>query len=171
MILRRALIVLALAAAPCAALAQADGDGPIARTAPAGPPPQTAAESFLATNAKVTGVKTTASGLQYKITKSGPADGVPPTLSEGVAVNYEGSLTSGQVFDSTYQRGQPAAFGVAEVVPGWTEVLQLMRPGDEWVVYLPPELGYGSRSTGPIPANSVLVFRMELLQVLKRRGE
>jgi len=171
MIPRHALIILALAASPCAALAQADGDGPIARTAPAGQPPMTETETFLAANAKLPGVKTTASGLQYKITKSGPADGAPPTLSEGVAVNYEGSLISGRVFDSTYQRGQPAAFGVAEVVPGWTEVLQLMRPGDEWVVYLPPELGYGSRSAGPIPPNSVLVFRMELLQVLKPRSE
>lgn len=160
--LPRALAILAIALAPC--LAQAPS---VLAAAPAGPPPLSDADAFLARNAKIPGVRTTPSGLQYKINKSGPADGAPPTLNEGVQVNYEGTLVSGEVFDSTYRSGRPAAFGVAEVVPGWTEVLQLMRPGDEWVVYLPPELGYGARRAGPIPPGSVLVFRMELLRVLK----
>jgi peptidylprolyl isomerase/FKBP-type peptidyl-prolyl cis-trans isomerase FklB len=87
-----------------------------------------------------------------------------------VKVHYEGTLTDGQVFDSSYQAGAPAVFTVGEVVEGWNEVLQLMRPGDEWLVYIPPQLGYGEGGAGPIPPNSVLVFRMELLDVLPRGG-
>ena len=142
-------------------VAQADEPSPEAAKA------ATAATNFMTNNAKQPGVVTTASGLQYKIVKSGPADGDKPGLRDEVKVNYEGTLIDGTVFDSTTRTGQPAVFGVSEVVPGWTEVLQLMRPGDEWIVYLPPKLGYGDRGGGPIPPGSVLVFHMQLLGVLK----
>jgi peptidylprolyl isomerase/FKBP-type peptidyl-prolyl cis-trans isomerase FklB len=83
-----------------------------------------------------------------------------------VLVQYEGRLPNGQVFDSSYQRGAPAAFTVAGLVPAWTEALQRMRPGEEWLLIAPPQLGYGERGAGPIPPNSALVFRIELLAVL-----
>ena len=85
-------------------------------------------------------------------------------------VNYEGSLLSGEVFDSSFKKGEPATFPLDEVIPGWTEVMQLMRPGDEWLVWIPPQLGYGEESKGPIPANSVLKFRVQLIGVLKHEA-
>lgn len=124
------------------------------------------AKTFLAANATKEGVKTLPDGLQYKVIKSGPADGVPPKATDEVKVHYEGTLIDGTIFDSSYQNGVPAIFHVNEVVPGWTEVLQLMRPGDTWMVYLPPELGYGERGQGDaIPPNTALVFKVELLDV------
>jgi peptidylprolyl isomerase/FKBP-type peptidyl-prolyl cis-trans isomerase FklB len=125
-----------------------------------------AARDFMATNAKAAGVVTLPSGLEYRIVHSGPADGPRPGLTDEVKVNYEGKLLSGSVFDSSFQRGEPADFTVGGLVPGWVEALQLMRPGDEWILYVPPKLGYGEQDTGPIPANSVLVFRLQLLGVL-----
>ena len=80
-------------------------------------------------------------------------------------VNYEGSLTDGTVFDSSFQRGTPYATHVDEVVPGWTEALQRMKAGDEWLLYVPPALGYGDQDKGDIPPNSVMVFRIQLLDV------
>jgi peptidylprolyl isomerase/FKBP-type peptidyl-prolyl cis-trans isomerase FklB len=127
-------------------------------------------QAFLAKNAKAEGVKVLADGLQYKVLRSGPADGVRPKLGDEVKVHYEGSLIDGTVFDSSYGRGSPAVFTVGEVVPGWNEVLQLMRPGDVWYVYLPPKLGYGEEGSGPIPPNSVLGFKIELLAVLPHAG-
>lgn len=123
--------------------------------------------AFLAKNAKEAGVVTLPDGLQYKIVASGPADGEKPRAQDEVKVNYEGSLLSGEVFDSSFKRGEPATFQLDEVIPGWTEVMQLMRPGDEWIVWIPPQLGYGDEDKGPIPANSVLKFRIQLLGVLK----
>ncbi len=163
---RRTLAVTAVAmlAAGCGKKGQAAQNAAGAADGAAG---AAAAKAFLDKNAKEPGVTTTASGLQYKITKSGPATGEKPGLHDEVRVNYEGTLLNGEVFDSTYRSGQPAVFGVSDVVPGWTEALQLMRPGDEWLVYLPPALGYGPGGRGPIPPNAVLVFRMELLGVLK----
>ena len=124
-------------------------------------------DSFLAQNAKAAGVVTLPSGLQYKIIQSGPADGVHPGVADEVKVNYEGKLISGAVFDSSFQRGVPADLPLQGLIPGWVEALQLMRPGDEWMLYLPPQLGYGDSATGDIPAGSVLIFRIQLLGVLR----
>lgn len=123
--------------------------------------------AFLAKNAKEPGVTTLPDGLQYKIVTSGPAGGEKPRAQDEVKVNYEGSLLSGDVFDSSFKRGEPATFPLDEVIPGWTEVMQLMKPGDEWLVWIPPQLGYGEEAKGPIPPNSVLKFRVQLLGVLK----
>jgi FKBP-type peptidyl-prolyl cis-trans isomerase len=122
--------------------------------------------AFMANNSKQPGVVTLPDGLQYKIVTSGPPEGMKPRASDEVKVNYEGALLSGDVFDSSFKRGEPASFPLDEVIPGWTEVMQLMRPGDEWTVWIPPSLGYGSEDKGPIPANSVLKFRIQLLGVL-----
>jgi peptidylprolyl isomerase/FKBP-type peptidyl-prolyl cis-trans isomerase FklB len=125
-----------------------------------------AANSFMTANAKLPGVVTLPSGLQYKIVTSGPANGPHPRASDEVKVNYEGKLVSGQIFDSSFQRGVPADFPLDGLVQGWVEALQLMRPGDEWILYVPPSLGYGDEDKGPIPANSALIFRIQLLGVL-----
>jgi FKBP-type peptidyl-prolyl cis-trans isomerase len=125
-----------------------------------------AAQAFMATNAKAPGVVTLPSGLEYKIVTSGPADGPHPRASDEVKVNYEGKLVSGTIFDSSFQRGEPADFPLQGLVEAWVEALQLMRPGDEWILYVPPSLGYGDEDKGPIPANSVLIFRIQLLGVL-----
>ena len=137
--------------------------------------PKPAADSgansaFLANNSKQPGVVTLPDGLQYKIVTSGPAEGGKPRAQDEVKVNYEGALLSGEVFDSSFKRGEPATFPLDQVISGWTEVMQLMRPGDEWLVWIPPSLGYGSEDKGPIPANSVLKFRIQLLGVLKHDG-
>lgn len=127
-----------------------------------------AGEDFLAANAKKEGVKTTASGLQYKVIKSGKADGKSPKSTDKVKVHYHGTLIDGKVFDSSVERGEPATFGVNEVIPGWTEVLQLMKEGDKWQVYIPSKLAYGPRGAGPqIGPNSTLVFDVELLSIEK----
>jgi FKBP-type peptidyl-prolyl cis-trans isomerase len=124
------------------------------------------AKAFMAANAKQPGVVTLPSGLEYKIVRSGPANGPHPKLSDEVKVNYEGKLVSGEVFDSSFQRGEPAVFPLEGLVQGWVEALQLMRPGDEWILWVPPSLGYGDEDQGPIPAGSVLIFRIQLLGVM-----
>ncbi|MEI6439362.1 MAG: FKBP-type peptidyl-prolyl cis-trans isomerase [Alphaproteobacteria bacterium] len=126
--------------------------------------------AFLATNAKAQGVVTLPSGLQYKIVKSGPADGIKPIPGDEVKVNYEGKLISGKVFDSSYQRGVPAALPLDALVPGWIEALQLMRPGDAWLLYVPANLAYGENGAGEIPPGSTLIFKIELLGVLPGPG-
>jgi peptidylprolyl isomerase/FKBP-type peptidyl-prolyl cis-trans isomerase FklB len=135
--------------------------------APQAPTPNAAAfaQTFLAKNAHEPGVVTTPSGLQYRILRSGPADGLRPRLADEVKVDYEGKLPDGRVFDSSYDRGAPAVMTVRDLVPGWREALQLMRPGDQWLIYLPPKLGYGDRGAGPIPPNAVLVFKLDLIAV------
>jgi peptidylprolyl isomerase/FKBP-type peptidyl-prolyl cis-trans isomerase FklB len=110
-------------------------------------------------------VQSLPSGVQYKVVRSGPTDGAHPDRNDLVRVDYEGTLTTGRVFDSSFLNGQPAVFTVSDVVPGWTEILQLMRVGDEWIVYLPPALGYGEQGRPGIPPNSVMVFRLKLLEV------
>lgn len=124
-----------------------------------------AAEFFLTSNARLEGIQSLPSGIQYKVVTSGPTNGVRPDRNDLVRVDYEGTLTDGTVFDSSFESGQPAVFTVNEVVPGWTEVLQHMRVGDEWIVYLPPALGYGEEGRPGIPPNAVMVFRLKLLEV------
>jgi FKBP-type peptidyl-prolyl cis-trans isomerase len=132
-------------------------------------PPQTApGPDFLARNAKAKGVVATASGLQYFILRSGPEEGARPGFGDQVTFHYEGKLVTGETFDSSYARGEPLSGGVGDFVPGFTEALMLMRPGDEWIVWIPPELGYGNRPVGTIPPNSVLRFRLELQSVTPR---
>ena len=130
------------------------------------------AKAFMATNAKAEGVQTLPSGVQYKIVRSGPATGLKPGPNDEVKVHYEGKLVSGKIFDSSYDRGQPAAMPLPALIPAWKEALQLMRPGDEWILFVPPEMGYGEEGAGggEIPGNSVLIFRIELIDVLRAPG-
>ncbi|MBT8218893.1 MAG: FKBP-type peptidyl-prolyl cis-trans isomerase [Bacteroidia bacterium] len=121
-------------------------------------------EKFIAENASKEGVKTTATGLQYKILKSGT--GRSPKAEEEVSVHYEGKLISGKVFDSSIARGEPTEFFVNQVIPGWTEALQLMKEGDKWQLYIPSNLAYGERGAGgDIGPNATLIFDVELLEV------
>ena len=128
--------------------------------------PMTAAgPDFLARNALAKGVVKTASGLQYYVVTAGPATGAHPAATDVVSFDYEGELTDGTKFDSSFDRGQPLVGPANGFVPGFTEALILMRPGDEWVVWIPPALGYGAEDKGPIPGNSVLRFRLALHKV------
>ena len=121
-------------------------------------------EAFLAQNAKNEGVVTLPSGLQYKVLKSG--NGATPKASDSVECHYEGRLISGTVFDSSYQRGETATFGVTQVIAGWVEALQLMKEGDKWQLYIPYNLAYGERGAGAqIPPFATLIFDVELIKV------
>ena len=123
-----------------------------------------AGKKFLEDNAKRDGVKTTASGLQYEIVTK--AEGAQPKATDVVSVHYEGRLTDGKVFDSSIQRGSPIDLPVSGVIPGWVEALQLMHVGEKAKLYIPSDLAYGAQSPSPaIPANSVLVFDLELLSI------
>ncbi len=108
---------------------------------------------------------TTPTGLAYHVVRSGPKTGRSPVEGNTVTFDYEGKLLDGTVFDSSFARGQPISGAVGQFVPGFNEALKLMRPGDEWVVWIPPALGYGAQAAGPIPANSTLRFRMALRSV------
>ena len=121
-------------------------------------------KAFLEKNKAEAGVQTTASGLQYKMIEEGK--GKKPTDKETVKVQYKGTLTSGQQFDSSYDRGQPAEFPVGAVIKGWSEALQLMKVGSKAKLFIPPELAYGPTPRPGIPANSVLVFDVELLDIV-----
>ncbi|XOV88853.1 MAG: FKBP-type peptidyl-prolyl cis-trans isomerase [Pseudomonadota bacterium] len=123
-----------------------------------------AAQAFLAENAKKAGVKVTSSGLQYEIIEAGI--GETPTAASRVRVHYDGRLVDGSTFDSSRQRGQPAEFGLNQVIAGWTEGLQLVSKGGRIRLFIPPELGYGPGGTGGIPPNAVLIFDVELLDIL-----
>ncbi len=128
--------------------------------------PMTAAgPDFLTRNAAAKRVVTTASGLQYYVLKSGPKAGRSPVDGDSVTFDYEGKLTTGETFDSSFARGESLSGPIDGFVPGFTEALKLMRPGDEWIVWIPPALGYGERAAGTIPANSVLRFRLALHKV------
>jgi FKBP-type peptidyl-prolyl cis-trans isomerase FklB len=121
---------------------------------------------FLAANGKKDGVKTTASGLQYKVLKSG--SGKTPKATDSVKVHYHGTLIDGTVFDSSVERGEPVSFSVDGVIPGWTEALQLMKEGDKWQLAIPSGLAYGERGAGgKIGPNSTLLFDVELLAIEK----
>lgn len=124
-------------------------------------------EKFLEENKKKEGVVTLPSGLQYKVLAEGSGDSPKP--DDMVTVNYRGTLIDGTEFDSSYKRGQPAKFGVNGVIKGWSEALQLMKPGAKWQLFIPPELAYGERGSGlAIGPNSTLIFDVELLSVEKR---
>lgn len=126
-----------------------------------------AGEEFLAENGKRTGVVTTPSGLQYEVITMGT--GPKPQPTESVKVHYTGKLIDGTVFDSSVERGEPAVFGVTQVIPGWVEALQMMPVGSKWKVFIPSELAYGASGApgGRIEPHSVLVFDMELLGIEK----
>jgi FKBP-type peptidyl-prolyl cis-trans isomerase len=156
---KKTLIVAALAIAT-AACATVPVPPPIPQ------PPQTApGPDFLARNGAAPGVVTTASGLQYFIVRSGPVTAPRPVMGDKVSFDYEGRLTNGEIFDSSFERGVPLSGAVGRFVPGFDEALMLMRPGDEWVVWIPAALGYGAKSVGTIPPNSVLRFRLALHSV------
>ena len=125
-----------------------------------------AGKKFLAENATKEGVKTTASGLQYKVVKEGK--GAIPTATDKVKTHYKGTLIDGTVFDSSYERGEPISFPVNGVIPGWTEALQLMKVGSKWELYIPQELAYGDRDMGQIQPYSTLVFEVELIEIEKQ---
>lgn len=121
-------------------------------------------KQFLAENAKRPEVKTTSSGLQYEVLKEG--NGPKPTANDQVTVHYTGKLIDGTVFDSSVERGEPATFGVTQVIPGWVEALQMMSVGSKWKLYIPADLAYGERGAGNvIGPYSTLIFEVELLKI------
>jgi len=123
---------------------------------------KTEGAKFLEENKKKEGVKTTASGLEYKVLKEG--NGAQPKATDTVTVNYRGTLINGTEFDSSYKRGQPATFPVNGVIKGWTEALQLMKVGSKYQLFIPSSLAYGERAVSPdLSANSTLIFEVELL--------
>jgi FKBP-type peptidyl-prolyl cis-trans isomerase FklB len=134
------------------------------KTQQAGAANKTEGEAFLAANKSKDGVVTLPSGLQYKILTAGT--GPKPTASDSVKCNYRGTLINGTEFDSSYKRGQPATFGVGQVIKGWTEALQLMPVGSKWQVVVPSSLAYGERGAGAeIGPNATLIFEIELLSI------
>ncbi len=123
-------------------------------------------EKFLAENATKEGVKTTASGLQYKVLTEG--SGTSPTAADEVTVHYKGTLINGEEFDSSIARGQPVTFPLGNVIEGWTEGVQLMKPGAKYQFFIPSKLGYGERGAGvKIGPNQTLIFEVELIEVKK----
>lgn len=126
---------------------------------------QKTAVEFLTKNKEKSGVKSTSTGLQYEVLKEGK--GKKPTLKDKVTVHYTGTLISGQKFDSSHDRGQPAEFPLNGIIKGWQEALQLMPEGSVYRLYIPPELAYGQQAQPGIPPNSVLVFDVELIKVNK----
>ncbi len=123
-------------------------------------------QAFLDENGERDEVVTLDSGLQYEVLGAGP-DGASPAAADAVLAHYHGTLIDGSIFDSSMDRGEPAQFALSQVIPGWTEALQLMRVGDEWRLFIPPDLAYGESSPSPaIPPNSVLIFDVELLEII-----
>jgi FKBP-type peptidyl-prolyl cis-trans isomerase FklB len=122
-------------------------------------------EAFLAANSKKEGVVTLPSGLQYEVLVEG--NGKQPTAADRVQCHYEGTLIDGTLFDSSVKRGEPAVFGVTQVIPGWVEALQLMKEGAKWRLYIPYQMAYGEHGAGEmIPPYSALIFEVELIKVL-----
>lgn len=127
-------------------------------------------EAFLAENAQKEGIETTESGLQYEVIEEG--EGEHPAASDRVTVHYTGTLIDGTVFDSSRERGQPATFALNQVIPGWTEGLQLMKEGAHYKFYIPSELAYGERGAGDvIEPGSTLIFDVELIEVADSQAE
>ena len=122
-------------------------------------------KAFLEENAKKEGIITLPSGLQYEVITEG--NGKKPSATDRVKCHYEGTLIDGTLFDSSIKRGQPAVFGVNQVIKGWVEALQLMSEGSKWRLFIPSELGYGAQQAGEmIPPHSTLIFEVELIEVL-----
>jgi FKBP-type peptidyl-prolyl cis-trans isomerase FklB len=121
--------------------------------------------AFLEENKSKAGVVALSNGLQYEVIKEGT--GAKPTVNDKVTVHYHGTLIDGKVFDSSVERGQPATFGLRQVIPGWTEILQLMPTGSKWKVYIPQEMAYGERGMRDIKPFSTLIFDIELLEIVK----
>lgn len=122
-------------------------------------------KQFLEANKQKEGIQTLPSGLQYEVITEG--NGKKPKATDQVKCHYEGTLIDGTLFDSSIQRGQPAVFGVNQVIQGWVEALQLMTEGSKWKLYIPSELGYGAQGAGEmIPPHSTLIFEVELIEVL-----
>jgi FKBP-type peptidyl-prolyl cis-trans isomerase FkpA/FKBP-type peptidyl-prolyl cis-trans isomerase FklB len=136
--------------------AEAERDGLAAKNAAEG-------DKFLLENRVKEGVEITDSGLQYKVVEVG--DGATPEATDTVTVHYRGTLINGEEFDSSYSRGQPATFALNQVIPGWTEGLQLMPVGSKYMFYIPSDLAYGPNGGGPIGPNATLIFEVELLGV------
>ena len=135
-----------------------------AAAAEAGKAAKAAGEAFLAENGKKDGIVTLPSGLQYQVLKEG--DGKKPSATDQVVCHYEGTLIDGTVFDSSYQRNQPATFGLNQVIAGWTEGVQLMQEGAKYRFFIPYNLAYGERGAGAqIPPFATLVFDVELIEV------
>jgi len=124
------------------------------------------AERWLKANGARPDVITLPSGLQYSVNTASQNPGNSPAPGQMVKVHYEGKLIDGTVFDSSYERGEPARFPSDRLIKGWVEALGMMSPGDEWTLYVPPNLAYGERGRPGIPPNAVLIFRMELLENL-----
>jgi peptidylprolyl isomerase len=120
--------------------------------------------AFLIANEAQEGVLSTSSGLQYKVLEKGASE-VHPTAKSNVKVHYHGTLINGTVFDSSVDRGTPISFGLNQVIPGWTEGVQLMVAGDKFRFYIPSRLAYGNRATGKIPSGSLLIFDVELIAI------
>ena len=128
-------------------------------------------QAFLDENADKDGIEVTDSGLQYQVLESGDEGAQSPTLEDTVEVHYKGMLRDGTVFDSSIERDKPAVFGLKHIIPGWQEALPMMKVGDKWKLFLPPELGYGEQGAGgDIGPNEVLIFEVELLDV-KDQGD
>jgi peptidylprolyl isomerase/FKBP-type peptidyl-prolyl cis-trans isomerase FklB len=127
------------------------------------------AAAYMAKAAREPGYKALPSGVLYKVVRSGPATGPHPKVADEIKIHYEGKLAAtGKVFDSSYEDGVPRTFPLAMLIPAWKEALVQMRPGDEWLLIVPPEQGYGEEGAGggEIPGNSVLLFRIELIGIL-----
>jgi FKBP-type peptidyl-prolyl cis-trans isomerase FklB len=136
----------------------------LAKRAAEGEKAKAAGKAFLAANKKKKDVKTTKSGLQYKVISMGK--GKQPTATSTVTAHYKGSLVNGHEFDNSYLRNQPATFNLGQVIPGWKEVLPMMHEGDKWQVFIPSELAYGDRGQGnAIGPNETLIFDIELIKV------
>ena len=126
-----------------------------------------AGEAFLKENGAREGVMTTASGLQYEVLEEGT--GTQPEAGDQVTVHYTGKLIDGTVFDSSVERGEPATFGVTQVIPGWVEALQMMKEGAKWRLFIPSNLAYGPNGIqGAIPPHATLIFDVELIKVIKK---
>lgn len=165
----KTVLPLALCLTLFSAAAHAQTPSPVALVQPdSGGDPGAAGGAFLARNAADPAVRTLPSGLQYKVTTAAAQDAPSPKVGDAVKVNYEGALISGEVFDSTFERGKPALMILENLIPAWIEAVPLMKVGEEWTIYAPPSLGYGSRGIGPIPPESVLVFRLQLLGMLSQ---
>lgn len=127
-------------------------------------------QAYLEENLKKEGVQETDSGLQYRVLEEGDSE-EKPAAEDTVTVHYTGTLIDGEVFDSSVERGEPTSFPLNSVIDGWTEGLQLMSPGDKYELVIPPDLGYGSSTRGPIPPSATLVFEVELLDIERAEEE